>query len=174
MSKKRPVMVPVGRGPSIVFQTCEAFWQYELQRLTRNIIFIDTGGIVAALDQADDRIRPLIDDRLERLVTSTYVIHETVRYLAKSGGIVGPRGLRNHDLAFYFLKEWLVERNVGVICVPDCVFRVVCDTFEEKRHIGCDLTDISSYVVVRGIEQRRIISIDKNDFWRLELDCLPN
>ena len=54
-------------------------------------------------------------------------IHETVRRIVKSDSrpFIGSGGEMKSDLAFYFLKHWLDERNVGVICIPENVFSAV-------------------------------------------------
>ena len=169
-------MIPAGKGPFVLYQSVDEYWLNEAKNLgPGGIIFIDTGAILEVLNPNDQRIKPFLESEISRLVTSTYVIHEATRLLVKSrpGDFVGPGGVSSKDLALFFLKQWLVEQNIGIICIPRCVFDITRDTFEEKKHIGCDLTDISSYVVIKGIGQRRIITIDKTDFLRLELDCLP-
>ena len=107
-----------------------------------------------------------------RLVTSTYVIHETIRRIIK-GEYKGPVGKRKRDLALHFLKVWLVEHEVKVICIPANVFESVKKEFEEMKGINCDLTDISSMVISTGIQQRMIISPD-NHFRQLGMVCLPD
>jgi hypothetical protein len=78
----------------------------------------------------------------DRLVTSTYVVTETVRRIVKSkyDQFVGPSGERGIDLALHVLKVWLVENEVVVINVPDQVFESAKQSLEEQRHVQCDLT----------------------------------
>jgi predicted nucleic acid-binding protein len=174
MSKRRGYQQSPGGRPALVWASPREFWQYTIRELRRGIIFIDTGAILPALDPRDAGIRPwLTEELVDRLVTSTYVVHETIRRLVKPDRYYpGPVGKQNWELALHFLKEWLVEFNVAVICIPENVFNVVQEMFERQRSVACDLTDVSSLVIVRGIEQDRIISPDGH-FRQMGLTCYP-
>ncbi len=162
-----------GMGPMAVPQSIPEFWQWVFREYGRPLIFIDTGAILDAI-RLDDFFAPFLDDELIgfRLVTSTYVVHETVRKMMKDG-FVGPAGQVERELALHFLKVWLGERDIRIICIPINIFNQVVATFEEKKGMTCDLTDISSYVIVNGIESDQIITSDRRDFSRLGLQCRP-
>ncbi|MFH0982478.1 MAG: hypothetical protein V2A79_13210, partial [Planctomycetota bacterium] len=109
-----------------------------------------------------------------RLVTSSFVLAETVRRLVKSkpNQFIGPAGQQGCELAVHFLRRWLAERDVSVLYVPEKVFGAARAEFELKRAVGCDLTDVISYLIVVGLEQSRIVSRDGH-FRSLGLTCLP-
>jgi predicted nucleic acid-binding protein len=108
-------------------------------------------------------LKELVSNGLsDRLVTSTYVIAEAIRRLIKSKPreFVGPGGEQKTDLALYLLFQWLSDNKVAIICPPEAVFDEAKRLFREHRALGCDLSDVISYVIVRGLEQDRILSQD--------------
>ena len=111
-----------------------------------------------------------------RLLTSTYVLAETVRRLVKTKSpynFIGPGGQKRADLAIHVLKEWISQNNVIVLCVPDDVFNSAKEEFRLHCGIQCDLTDIISWVIVQGLEQTQIVADDAH-FRSLGLSCLPS
>jgi len=144
------------------------FWKEQIRTLGRGLLFVETGFVMASFDPAtravaEALLKELVSNRLsDKLVTSTYVITEAVRLIVKSKPqrFAGPAGEQNTDLAIYLLFEWLRDNNVLIICPPQCVFNEAKRLFRECRALGCDLTDVLSYVIVRGLEQNRILSHD--------------
>ncbi len=152
-----------------------AYWQDQIRQLGRKLFYVDTGAILACLNPEDERFSAFFDGVVGgRLVTSSYVIAETVRRLIKSkpNQFVGPAGIQQFELAVHFLRGWLEDREVSVLYIPAEVFVAARAVFEERKGIGCDLTDVISYLIVLGLEQTRIVSPDGH-FRALGLTCLP-
>jgi predicted nucleic acid-binding protein len=142
------------------------FWQEQIRVLGRRLVYVETGFVLAILAPSEQaQARGLLKELLsDRLVTSTYVITEAVRRIIKSRPheFVGPSGERNIDLALYFLFEWIRDNNVVVISPPECVFNEAQRVLRDRCAIGCDLTDVLSFVIVRGLEQNRILAKDSH------------
>lgn len=178
MAKKKGRKAPPARAVAVPNQPppSSEFWQNEMLRLGRKVLFVDTGAIVGCVEPNDARFVAFFEEELvgDRLVTSTYVVAETVRRIIKSkyGEFVGPSGERGIDLALHVLKVWLVENQVTVLNVPDEVFETAKQSLEDQRHAQCDLTDILSFEIVRGLGQNRIVSPDVH-FKVLGLTCYP-
>jgi predicted nucleic acid-binding protein len=145
--------------------------------LGRKVIFVDTGVILDALLREPTECREFLERQLvgDQLITSTYVIAETVRRIVKSKDreFVGPSGEQYDALALHFLKRWLSEHNVKVICPPLIIFDHVRQEFGKYSYSGCDLVDLLSYTIVTGLQQTRILAKDAH-FSRLGLTCLPS
>ena len=155
----------------------ESFWQQQVLQLGRKVLFVDTGVILDAISRESSESRDYLERQLvgDQLVTSTYVIAETVRRIVKSKGseFVGPSGERRGTLALYFLNTWLLEYRVKVICPPEIIFDSAKREFERWSYLGCDLVDVLSYTIVIGMRQKRIFAKDQH-FWRLGLQCVPS
>lgn len=152
-----------------------SYWENQIQHLGRNVFYVDTGAILECLNPEDDRFKEFFDGVVgERLVTSSYVVAETVSRLvkAKPYKFIGPAGQQVSELAVHFLRGWLEEHHVSVLHVPKEVFDAARTEFEEQKDIGCDLTDVISYVIVVGLQQQRIVATDRH-FQDLGLMCLP-
>jgi predicted nucleic acid-binding protein len=164
-------------SPQAADPEVEKFWQQQVSRLGRKILFIDTGMILDAVGREPTESREFLDHQLvgDQLVTSTYVIAETIRRIMKSKGsdFVGPGGERRETLALYFLRSWLSEYKVEVICPPEIIFDRAKQECEKYSYLGCDLVDLLSYTIVRGMRQTRILAKDLH-FWRLGLQCVPS
>jgi len=152
----------------------DTYWQDQIGHLGRNVFYVDTGAILECLNPEDERFNAFFDRVVGRLVTSSYVVAETVRRLVKSKPykFIGPAGQQASELAVHFLRAWLEERDVSIIYVPQEVFGTARTEFERKSSIGCDLTDVISYLIVVGLEQSRIVSPDGH-FRSFGLTCLP-
>jgi len=153
----------------------ESYWQEQIRLYGRETFYIDTSAILECLSPDDEQFKLFLNTVVGgQFVTSSYVIAETVRRLVKPqyDRFVGPAGERRFELAIYVLRCWLDERGVAVICIPPQAFSAARAAFEQKRAIGCDLTDVVSYLIVRGLEQTRIVSKDGH-FRQLGLTCLP-
>jgi predicted nucleic acid-binding protein len=152
------------------------YWLGQIQQLGRNVFYVDTSAILECLNPNDELFNPFFDRVVGgRLVTSSYVVAETVRRLVKSkhNEFIGPGGIQHSDLAVHFLRRWLEERDVSVLYVPQEVFGAARTEFEREEGIGCDLTDVISYVIVVGLQQTRIVSKDRRHFQSFALTCLP-
>lgn len=154
----------------------DSYWQKQILHLGRNVFYVDTGAILEYWNPEDDRFNKFFDTGVEgRLVTSSYVVAETVRWLVKakpSYKFRGPARQQAFELAVHFLRDWLGQHDVSVLYIPEEVFGRARTEFEEKKDIGCDLTDVISYLIVVGLEQKRIVSPDRH-FQTLGLTCLP-
>ncbi|HUT61279.1 MAG TPA: PIN domain-containing protein [Phycisphaerae bacterium] len=153
----------------------DAYWQDQIRQLGRKVFYVDTGAILECLNPEDDRFNAFFEGVVGgRLVTSSYVVAETVSRLvkAKPYKFVGPAGQQGCELAVHFLRGWLEERDVSVLYIPQEVFVAARAEFEQKKSIGCDLTDVISYLIVVGLEQSHIVSPDGH-FRTLGLMCLP-
>ena len=157
-----------------VLNAADTFWQGEIRRLGRKVFYVDTGAILECLNPADELFNKFFDSVVDRLVTSSYVVAETVRRLVKSkpNQFRGPAGQQASELAVHFLRSWLEEHDVSVLHIPQEVFDAARTEFEQKKSIGCDLTDVISYMIVVGLQQTRIVSSDRH-FRFLGLTCLP-
>jgi len=178
LSKKRKKRAQQARPVLARSSTNDAadYWSKEIQKLGRNVVFVDSGAILETLTPGDETFSNFFDGLVDRLVTSTYVVAETVRRLVKSKPheFAGPSGERNVALARHFLVQWLVERGVIVLCVPESVYMNALAQYQTKQvsEVGCDLTDTISYIIVRGLGQSRIVAKDQH-FLRLGLLRLP-
>jgi predicted nucleic acid-binding protein len=175
MSKRRRETQTASSQPAE--PEAEGFWQQQVLRLGRKVLFVDTGVILDAISRESSESRDFLERQLvgDQLVTSTYVIAETVRRIVKSKGseFVGPGGERRETLALYFLNTWLSEYRVKVICPPEIIFDSAKREFERYSYLGCDLVDVLSYTIVIGMRQKRILAKDQH-FWRLGLQCVPS
>ncbi len=107
MNKKKVVQPKLGMGPVPIYRSVEEFWGSVFQDHGRSLMFIDTGAILYAI-RPDDEFAPFLDSLVGyRLVTSTYVIHETIRQLMKSG-LPGAGGRVKKDAAIHFLNTFTV------------------------------------------------------------------
>ncbi len=173
MSKR--VNAKPSKRSSKALTVADTYWQDQIYHLGREVFYVDTGAILECLNPEDERFSAFFDSVVgDRLVTSSYVVAETVRRLLKSkpNKFRGPAGEQKCALAVHFLRRWLEERNVSILHIPQEVFDAARKEFEKKKAIGCDLTDVISYVIVLGLEQRRIVSPDRH-FQSLCLTCLP-
>ena len=153
----------------------DTYWQNQILQLGRKVFYVDTSAILECLNPKDERFSAFFDRVVGvRLVTSSYVVAETVSRLvkAKQYKFVGPAGQQASELAVHFLRGWLEEHDVSVLCIPEEVFGTARTEFERKKGLGCDLTDVISYLIVVGLEQSSIVSLDGH-FRSLGLTCLP-
>ena len=154
----------------------DAYWQDQIRRLGRKVFYVDTGAILECLNPEDKKFNAFFAGVVgSRLVTSSYVVAETVRRLVKAKPrykFVGPAGQQTSDLAVHFLRGWLEEHDVSILYIPEDVFGTARTEFERRKRIGCDLTDVISYLIVVGLQQSRIVSPDRH-FQDLRLTCLP-
>jgi predicted nucleic acid-binding protein len=161
----------------IVEPEVEAFWRQQVMELGRRVLFVDTSVILDAINRTPSESREFFERQLvgDKLITSTYVIAETVRRVVKSKQkeFVGPAGEQFGALALYFLKAWLSEYRVKVICPPSAIFDTAKLEFEKRHYLGCDLVDLLSYTIIRGLQQTRILAKDEH-FKRLGLICFPS
>jgi predicted nucleic acid-binding protein len=154
----------------------EEFWLTAIRRLGRRLLFLDTGAILNTFTPGELEFTNFLDGIIgDKLVTSSFVVAETIRRLVKTDvhRFVGPGGERHTQLAVYFLHRWLQEKNVAVLAVPEIIFDLARRVYAERAYIGCDLTDVLSLVIVQGLEHNRIVSPDRTHFSRLGLMCLP-
>jgi len=151
------------------------FWEEQIRIHGRRLFFVDTGGILKALER-DETFVDFFDSIVgEQLITSTYVLAEVVRRIVKSdnpGRFIGPSGERGTTLAVYVLTAWIQSNRVRVICPPEQVFHAAKNEFVRNQGIGCDLVDVISFVIVVGLQQNRIVSADRH-FRSLGLVCYP-
>jgi predicted nucleic acid-binding protein len=153
----------------------DTYWKDQIEQLGRKVFYVDTGAILECLNPEDERFNEFFDGLIGgRLVTSSYVVAETVSRLvkAKPYKFIGPAGQQASELAVHFLRSWLKKRNISILYVPEEVSGTARTEFERNKGIGCDLTDVISYLIVVGLEQRRIVSKDRH-FQTLGLTCLP-
>jgi len=151
------------------------FWEEQIRIHGRRIFFVDTGGILKALERDEAFIDFFESVVGEQLITSTYVLSEVVRRIVKSdhpGRFIGPSGERGSALAAYILTTWIQSNRVQVICPPEQVFQAAKAEFIRNQGIGCDLVDVISYVIVVGMQQNRIVAADGH-FRSLGLVCYP-
>lgn len=152
------------------------YFEKTIQTLGRRALFVDTGAIVGCMDAEDEAFPAFFDELIgEKLVTSTYVLAECVRRIIKAqrpDQFVGPAGQRNVQLALHILTDWLTERNVHVLSVPEDVFEQAKRSLQKHQGLKCDLTDILSYEIIQGLQENRIVAKDTH-FKSLGLDVLP-
>lgn len=173
MNQRRNSRTP--RRPPQPSEVEAGFWQLQIRQLGRKVLYVDTGAILECLNPNDEQYNAFFDGVVgDRLVTSSYVVVETVRRLVKSkpNQFKGPAGQQASKLAVHFLHCWLEEREVSVLHIPEEIFGTARREFERREGIGCDLTDVISYVIVVGLQQKRIVSPDLH-FQSLALTCLP-
>jgi len=174
MSKR--VKAQTSKRTRKAFAVEDTYWQHQIRDLGRKVLYVDSGAVLECLNPEDERFSAFFDSVVgDRLVTSSYVVAETVRRLVKSkpNQFSGPAGQQASELAVHFLRCWLEERNVSILHIPQEVFDAARKEFERKKRIGCDLTDVISYVIVVGLQQTRIVSPDRRHFQSLALTCLP-
>ena len=151
-----------------------AYWHQQISLLGRGTIFVDSGAILEAHNRQDKNYSQFFKTATFKFVTSSFVVAETARRFIKSAPyqFCGPAGEQQIALAIHFIRNWLTENRVVVLHVPEVVFDQACRTFEGNRHTGCDLNDIISFVIVKGLEQSRIAAKDSH-FRTLGLTLLP-
>jgi predicted nucleic acid-binding protein len=165
MARLRPTS-PRYRNPYALAQTPELtdFWTDQIRRLGRNLFFVETGFVLASFEPSKRAVAEALLKELVagRLITSTFVMTEVVRRIVKSKHreFLGPNGEQSVDLAIHVLFNWLTENRVTIIYPPECVYQEATRLLRECRELGCDLTDVLSFVLVRGLEQNRILSHD--------------
>jgi predicted nucleic acid-binding protein len=149
------------------------FYKRIITQIGRDAFFLDTGAILESFAEGDNAYVQFLGSVQGKLITSSFVVVETVRRVTKTrhSVFVGPSGERNRHLASYFLRKWLMEKQVSILTVPVAVFDIAKAKFH-TIHVDCDLCDMISYVIVTGIEQSRIISTD-NHFRQLGLQVYP-
>lgn len=153
----------------------DTYWKAQIGSLGRKLFYVDTCAILECLNPEDERFSEFFDRVVGgRLVTSAYVVAETVSRLvkAKPHKFIGPARQQGVELAVHFLRGWLEEHNVAILHIPEEVFGAARTEVERKKNIGCDLIDVISYLIVVGLEQRHIVSQDRH-FQALGLICLP-
>lgn len=152
------------------------YFQELIQQLGRRALFVDTGAIVGCVERDDEAFPAFFDELVnEKLVTSTYVLAECVRRIVKAqrpDQFIGPAGQRGVQLALHVLQDWIAERNVLVLNVPKEVFEDAKRALRTHQGLNCDLTDMLSLEIVRGLQERRIVAKDSH-FKSLDLDVLP-
>lgn len=170
MARKQP-----RRAEAASVSPTEAYWVEARQTLGRDVFFIDTGAILKSFEENDQVYSEFFETTIGTFVTSSYTIVETVRRLVKDRHrqFIGPGGERSVDLALYLLRRWVQAYEVQVMHLPEAVYQEALDVFEEKRYLACDLNDILSAQIVKGLEQTRIVTSDRRHFPQLGLDCLP-
>ena len=154
----------------------DEYWQQQISRLGNDILFVDTGAIVGVFERGVERFREFFEEVVGyRLVTSTYVVAESVRRLVKSktpDNFLGPSGERTVALALHILRNWLDEHNFTVLCVPEQVFNEAKQLYPTWCGTQCDLNDVISLTIVSGLKQREIVSADGH-FRSFGLSLLP-
>jgi predicted nucleic acid-binding protein len=143
----------------------------------RNLLYLDTSAIIGTLERGNEKFDRLLEGLIGyTFVTSTYVVAESIRRLVKAkkeAKFSGPLGERNVALARYVLKTWLIENSVRVICIPGEIFDEVSKRYCSDNPVQCDLTDLISFAIVNGLQQKQIVS-DDGHFRDLGLQCLPS
>lgn len=174
MAKARKPRGWLDPAPAEVNDALQEYWDRLIARLGRNVLFVDTGAILAGFACDDRYVEFFSGDEFQgKLITSTFVVAETVRRAAKTrhSRYRGPRGERDRELAVYFIRSWLSEHGVEVMDVPPPVFNSAKESFQDGT-VDCDLSDMISYTIVRGMGQSRIVATDRH-FYDLGLQLYP-
>jgi predicted nucleic acid-binding protein len=130
-------------------------------------IFVDTSGILAVMN-ADDRFhaagiaiwRHWADDR-PRLVTSNYVVLESVALLQRRMGMEAVRSFHQDILPLVQMKWVTAEIHHASI---------VALFAANRRHLS--LVDCSSFEVMRSLNVRQVFAFDPH-FAEQGFTCLP-
>lgn len=130
-------------------------------------IFVDTSGILAVMN-ADDRFhaagiaiwRHWADDR-PRLVTSNYVVLESVALLQRRMGMEAVRSFHQDILPLVQMKWFTAEIHHASI---------VALFAANRRHLS--LVDCSSFEVMRNLNVRQVFAFDPH-FAEQGFTCLP-
>jgi len=161
-------LVRTGNPPAPPDEELDAYWKSLGQRLGQLTYYVDSCAILSCLVPDDDYFRNLLTKELNtyRLFTSSHVVVETVRRLARRTSAPypfrGPANEQDADLAVYLVSRWLAEHRVEVVCVPESVYELGRANFERYKYLkGWDLTDALSTKIVKGLKQQSIISGDK-------------
>jgi len=140
-------------------------------------LYWDTSAILGCFSPGDGRFVGLLSELTgDSFATSTFVVTEAVRRLVKLNLLdqfIGPKGERGYELARLVLEAWLAEHRIQVLHPDPAVFDQARAVFlKEHRPLRCDLCDSLSYVMVKGLEQERIVAGDEH-FKHMGLSCLP-
>jgi len=162
---------------SVQAERLRVFWERKIRELGRRTLYIDTSAILGDLEHGSDRFKNFFSKTIGyRYVTSTYVVAETCRRLVKSNTknkFCGPKGEREKELSLWVLRAWLDRYNVTVICLDEDGYALARTAYiDDRRSTLCDLTDMISFTIVKGLEQGQILSGDSH-FAHLGLACLP-
>ncbi len=160
-------------------ETLDSYWAEQRKYLGQVAFYVDSAAILSCLVPDEDRFVNLLKKELNgyRFFTSSHVVAETVRRLAKPTAIYpfrGPANEKGIDLALYFINRWLAEFAVSVICVSKEVYDLGKVNLQNHKDVdGWDLTDAISSEIVLGLEQKYIVSADRG-FLRLGIMLMPS
>ena len=134
------------------------------------MIFIDSGAWIALLDQGDrfhehalEFQRELRRGRHGRMVTTDYVLDESVTYLRLHAG---GESLRE------FRRVLTQSESLQVVWTPPDRFWEAWQRLEERTDKRWSLTDCLSFVTMEALDIRRAFGFD-TDFLQAGFELLP-
>jgi len=155
----------------------EEYWTNLVSQLGPAPLLVDTSAILGYFERGNDRFQEFFATATGyRYVTTTYVVTEACRRLVKSNTPskhLGPHGEACKELSWYLISQWLDDQQVTTICLPKEAFEFSLREYRRLQGIRCDLTDIISYTVVKGLKRGDLILADDMHFRELGIDCLP-
>jgi len=123
-----------------------------------NGIFVDTSGWYATIDRHDrshEAARQFLENNRLRLVTTDYVMDETVTLLQVQLG---------HGCAVRFLDSLQASRLVQLIYLSQAQIDATAQLFRNRPDKGWSFTDCSSFVLMQ--EYRLINALAFDDHFR--------
>lgn len=121
-------------------------------------VFVDTGAWFAYVNAGDpdhQRVREVLDNYPERLVTSTYVFDETVTLTQARLG---------HHRALAVGKTLLNPRVVETVHVTPSDEKAAWALFEKRPDKAYSFTDCTSFVVMRRRKIEKAVTLDEHFF----------
>ena len=138
-----------------------------LKRFPVNETFVDTSALYALLVETDDRhsaarrALPALRDGGASLVTSSFVVHESVTLLQARTGVAAVRTLHRNVLPL-----------LVVVWVDDGLFHRAMAALLATSHRRVSLTDWSSFTIMRERGIARAFAFDE-DFARQGFELIP-
>ena len=134
------------------------------------MIFVDTSAWLAVADPKDDHHeaavaehRELIAGRRGRLITSDYVIDETLTLV---------RGRLGGSAAGTFAKSLAASRSVQIVWVGQQHYEPALSLFLSQRGTAWSFTDCTSFVLMRELSVPTAFAFD-NDFTEAGFERRP-
>lgn len=130
-------------------------------------VFVDTGAWFAWMDRADpdhDRIIPCFEENRSRLVTSNYVLDETITLMRFRLGVDAAR--RFGDLAF----EHALSRVEQVRPKDEVAAWEIFKRFSDQEY---SFTDCTSFAIMERLKAEYALTLD-SDFRSYGIPCLPD
>ena len=135
-----------------------------------NSLFIDTSAFVALVSKrhrghaAAVAYARQLSRRSRALVTSTYVLDETVTLVRRRAG---------HAVAVELGRRVLDSSWCRLVDVTEADWRRAWELFKRYEHQVLSLTDCTSFAVMESMSLEEVFTFDRTDFGAAGFVCRP-